>query len=66
MLMLVVSAMRLSVRFAQLGGMAGTAVFLVQGEFLKALECILISCLCITLLALAMRFVQSLGHRAQR
>lgn len=47
-------ALQLSIRFAQLGGMAGTAIFLSQGEFAKALQCTLVAALCILILTLVM------------
>ncbi len=50
-------------RFAQLGGMAGTAVFLSQGEFLKAVQCTTVTGICIVLMAVAVKVAGSGGGK---
>ena len=55
MLKEITSVLRLFIRFAQLGGMAGSALFLTQGEFAKAIQCSCVAALCIVLLSLAMK-----------
>ena len=53
--------LRLFARFAQLGGMAGTAVFLTQGEFLNAVRCTLVASLCICFIAMILKLIDSKG-----
>lgn len=50
-------------RFTQLGGMAGTATFLNEGEFLKAVQCTIIAGLCIVLTAVAVKVAGSKGGK---
>ena len=54
---------RVFARFAQLGGMAGTAVFLVEGEFLKAVQCTTTAGLCVLLTAIAQKVANSRGGK---
>jgi|GEM_PF-6127110 len=54
---------RLFARFAQLGGMAGTAIFLTQGEFVKAVQCTTVAGLCIVLTAVAVKVASSRGRK---
>jgi hypothetical protein len=60
MLKLKSKAFRLLTQYIQLGGLAGTAVFLSQGEFVKALWCAIISALCILVLTLVILLAESL------
>lgn len=49
-------------RFAQLGGLAGTAIFLSEGEFVKALQCTTTAGICIVLIAIALKIANSGGR----
>ena len=53
------TVLRVFVRFTQLGGMAGTAIFLSEGEFLKAVQCTTTAGICIVLTALAQKVADS-------
>jgi len=55
--------LRLSIRFAQLGGMAGTAVLLSQGEWVKAIQCATVTGACIVILHLASRMTRPRGGK---
>lgn len=57
------TTLRLFARFAQLGGMAGTAIFLSQGEFLKAVQCTTVAGICIVLTAVAVKVAGSGGGK---
>lgn len=60
MLKLKSKAFRLLTQYVQIGRLAGTAVFLSQGEFTKALWCVFISVFSIFVLALAILLAESL------
>lgn len=55
-------ALRLLTQYVHVGGLAGTAVFLSQGEFAKALWCSFISALSILMLTLAILLAESLDR----
>lgn len=55
--------LRLSIRFAQLGGMAGTAVLLSQGELTKALQCALVTGACIVILHFSSNIIGPRGGK---
>ena len=55
--------LRLSIRFAQLGGMAGTAMLVSQGEWIKAMQCALVTGACIVILHISSTIIGPRGGK---
>lgn len=55
--------LKLSIRFAQLGGMAGTAVLLSQGQWIQAMQCALVTGACIVILHLSSNIIGPRGGK---